>query len=382
MDRNVFFLVVAFVLYALVVHCYGTEVEGNKMDPKLVVDSKNPLLTSKDQNNSAEKSNVQKNSAEKSNVRDVNQEKNRKDLSGGEKTVKNESELESKEIPKVEKVKNESGKVSTADDGKEKRNSSNGGSDSTVKGKEGVEEPESRSSKQSRKEKIHVEECDSAHSCKDEKNKLIACLRVPGNESPELSLLIQNRGMAPLTVKITASESVHLEITTVQLQEKEDKKVKVSIGDAANDTTIILTAREGHCNLDFRDIRTNLPNSGKKSDYSLPSMYSNLITGTSAAYMFLTAVLLIGAIWACVRFWRYLRREGSRYQKVGLELSVSDGGKPDSDTNDGWDNSWGDGWDDEEAAPITPSKPVSKLSSKGLASRRSNKEGWQSSWND
>lgn len=44
-------------------------------------------------------------------------------------------------------------------------------------------------------------------------------------ESPDLSLLIQNKGTGPLTVKISAPDSVHLEKSEVQLQAKEDKKV-------------------------------------------------------------------------------------------------------------------------------------------------------------
>lgn len=62
-----------------------------------------------------------------------------------------------------------------------------------------------------------------------------------------------------------------------------------------------------------------------------------------------------------------------------MDLPVSGGGKPESEVSDGWDNSWGDDWDDEEA-PKTPSLPVtpsSNLSLKGLATRRLNKEGWK-----
>jgi hypothetical protein len=60
-----------------------------------------------------------------------------------------------------------------------------------------------------------------------------------------------------------------------------------------------------------------------------------------------------------------------------MELPVSGEGKTESETNDGWDNSWGDDWDDEEA-PKAPSLPVTpSLSSKGLASRRLSKEAWK-----
>ncbi|KAK4801746.1 hypothetical protein SAY86_022233 [Trapa natans] len=42
----------------------------------------------------------------------------------------------------------------------------------------------------------------------------------------------------------------------------------------------------------------------------------------------------------------------------------------------GWDDSWGDGWDDEEL-PGTPFKPVTRsFSYKGLTTRPVTKEGW------
>lgn len=57
-----------------------------------------------------------------------------------------------------------------------------------------------------------------------------------------------------------------------------------------------------------------------------------------------------------------------------MVLPVSTGGSKETDEADGWDNSWGDDWDDE--APKTP-QLVSTPSSKGLASRRLNKDGWK-----
>jgi len=44
-------------------------------------------------------------------------------------------------------------------------------------------------------------------------------------ESPDLSLLIQNKGKGSLSVTISAPDFVHLEKTKIQLKEKEDKKV-------------------------------------------------------------------------------------------------------------------------------------------------------------
>ncbi|XP_068659687.1 uncharacterized protein [Aristolochia californica] len=222
------------------------------------------------------------------------------------------------------------------------------------------------------KDNSQAEECDESNRCVDEKNKLIACIRVPGNDSPYLSLLIQNKGSKPLYVKITAPDHVKIEETRVQLKEKENKKVKVSVGNVVNNTSVNLTTGGGYCNIDFRDLNM-LPNSEQKTEHSLMSTLS-VFPRASALYLLLAIVLLAGSAWTCVRLWK---RPEHGYVKVGAELPISAGGKIENGQTDGWDNSWGDGWGDEEA-PKTPSKPVSSLSSNGLASRRcNNKDGWK-----
>ncbi|KAJ4955071.1 hypothetical protein NE237_011854 [Protea cynaroides] len=231
-------------------------------------------------------------------------------------------------------------------------------------------------SKTSRKEGFRGEECGSLNQCTDARKQLVACLRVPGNDSPDLSLLIQNKGKGPLAVTISAPNFVHLEKTTVQLQGEQNSKVKVAIGNGGNDTLITLTAGSGDCVLDFRDLA--LHNSMRKFDHSTISKYTNLMTQAPSAIYMSVAVLLLLVASACV-FIRFRRRrtlsDGSKYQKLETELPVSSRGNTEAVVTDGWDNSWGDSWDDEEA-PVTPSKPVTpKVSSKGLASRRLIKEG-------
>ncbi|XP_057968091.1 uncharacterized protein LOC131157751 isoform X2 [Malania oleifera] len=230
-----------------------------------------------------------------------------------------------------------------------------------------------------RKESAEGEECDSSNKCTDEKKRLVACLRVPGNESPDLSLLIQNKGKGPLSVAISAPDFVHLEKTSIQLQEKEDKKVKVSIGNGgAGSGTIILNAGDSSCVLDFRDLFGH--NTRKESEYIPKLTYTSFLTRTpSIAFVFLAALLLMVSTWTCVCFRRkHFPTSGSKYQKLDMVvLPVSGGVEAQSEVNDGWDNSWGDSWDDEEA-PKTPSMPVTpSLSSSGLASRRLSKEGWK-----
>ncbi|KHG18055.1 hypothetical protein F383_23609 [Gossypium arboreum] len=167
------------------------------------------------------------------------------------------------------------------------------------------------------KDGFRGEECDPSNMCMDKNKRFAACLRVPGNESPDLSLLIQNKGNGALAIKISAPAFVRLEETDV----------KVSIKGSGIGNMIVL--KDG---------------------------------------------------WMCMSFRRKILASNSlKYRRLDMELPVSVAAKaePERDVNDGWDNSWGDDWDDEEA-PMTPSKPVTPgLSSKGLASRRLSKEGWK-----
>ncbi|XVE58054.1 hypothetical protein DITRI_Ditri04bG0139600 [Diplodiscus trichospermus] len=105
-----------------------------------------------------------------------------------------------------------------------------------------------------------VEECDSSNMCMDENKRFAACLRVPGNESPDLLLLIQNKGKGSLTIKISAPAFVQLEGTEVELPEKQDKKVyvkntiKFSIKNSGTENLIVLKDDSGECSLDFKDL--------------------------------------------------------------------------------------------------------------------------------
>lgn len=219
------------------------------------------------------------------------------------------------------------------------------------------------------------EECDSSsNSCTIKENALVACLRVPGNESPDLSLLIQNKAKETVTVSISAPSFVHLEKKQIQLLEKESNKVKVSIGKGGADSAIILRAGSGNCTLDFKDLimQDSSKDTGPYSQFA----YKSFLKSASSIWVVLfAAFLMTGCILVFVSFrLKHLARTSSRYEKLDMELPVSTNAKRETDLNDGWDNSWDDDWDDEEA-PKTPSLPVTPSPpSKSIASRRMNKE--------
>ncbi|KAL6549863.1 hypothetical protein OROMI_020351 [Orobanche minor] len=176
------------------------------------------------------------------------------------------------------------------------------------------------------------EKCDSSSNrCTDDDKTFVACLRVPGNE------------------------------------------VKVSIKGVGSGHLIILSTGHGNCSLNFRDQFTGMKKVGES--------YFNSIFNLTLPKRFLFSaalLLLVVSVLMSTRLGRkYFARKDPKYQKLDMELPVSHGSKLESSGNEGWDNSWGDDWDDEET-PITPSLPVTpSLSSQGMASRKFSKEGWK-----
>lgn len=281
------------------------------------------------------------------------------------------------------KLKDDSGnqiQISSGKDNIQRTDKDNG--DKKRKPEKGSESNETTKEKEAstlplKKEGFHIEECDMSNSCKDEKVGLVACLRVPGSDSPKLSLLVQNKGKGPLSVAISAPDSVQLEKSQVQLKENEDKEVKVSITKAGKQTLIVLTAGKGTCTLNFQGL---LPlNHNKDTILSTKSTsVNNMKKIPLIAFIVLGALVIAASAWMCISYQkRYLVSKNSKYQKLDTDLPVSGGANMEFSSNDGWDDSWGDDWDDEEA-PKTPLLPLTpSLSAKGLASRKLNKEAWK-----
>ncbi|KAK6935516.1 hypothetical protein RJ641_035671 [Dillenia turbinata] len=245
---------------------------------------------------------------------------------------------------------------------------------SSSEGSESKEVPKERS------DEGKSQGCGLSNMCTDDKNNFTACLRAQGDESPNLSLLIQNKGEGPLTIEIHSNESVRFEKTKILVQGKRNEEVPVHIEDAKVEDSITLTAGAANgdgCSLHFRDLE--LFNSGQQVDSTLNSTRFGFLKSSPFTVIILLAVLLsIASAWAFVSHGRRkVHGSGSKYQKLDNRLPITDEGKINSECNDGWNSGWDDNWDDEEA-PMTPSKPVTpSLSAKGLAPRRFNKEGWK-----
>ncbi|KAG8043273.1 hypothetical protein GUJ93_ZPchr0217g6456 [Zizania palustris] len=212
-----------------------------------------------------------------------------------------------------------------------------------------------------------IKECDPSHRCVIENKMFIACLKVPGEDSLALSLLMDNKGMNPLDVSITAPDFITSAEGTVHVKANDHNETQVSISssDAAANMAIVLRVAEETCNISIH--RAIARETNRVMRMRLTSVY-----------MLVPVFVLIGAVGACIKFWRIRNQNGGpAYQKLDVsELPVSTGGKKGEDQSDQWDDNWGDEWDDEEAT-LTPTKPMPSLSSKGLAARKSTKDGWK-----
>ncbi|KAJ1264175.1 hypothetical protein BS78_09G242800 [Paspalum vaginatum] len=214
-----------------------------------------------------------------------------------------------------------------------------------------------------------IKDCDPSHRCIIENKEFIACLKVSGEDSSALSLLMDNKGINPLDVSIIAPDYVTLAEGVIHVEANDHRETQVTIpsSDAANDTAIVLKVTEGNCTINIHNAITR--ETGRVIRMPLTSTYT-LVIGP--------IFVLFVVVGVCIKLRRTCKQDGApAYQKLGAaELPVSVGGKKELDQSDKWDDNWGDDWDDEEA-PVTPSKPMSNLSSKGLAPRRSTKDGWK-----
>jgi hypothetical protein len=140
--------------------------------------------------------------------------------------------------------------------------------------------------------------------------------------------------------------------------------VTISTSDAVNDTAIVLKVAEERCTINIR--RAIAREAG-------PVMRMRL----TSTYMLVPVFILLAVVGACIKLKMHKHDGSLAYQKLDMtELPISIGGKKEPDQSDKWDDNWGDDWDEEEA-PLTQSKPMPNPSSKGLASRRSTKDGWK-----
>ncbi|KAI3732579.1 hypothetical protein L1987_63785 [Smallanthus sonchifolius] len=114
------------------------------------------------------------------------------------------------------------------------------------------------------------------------------------------------------------------------------------------------------------------------------TFYSKQVTPIYGAYLAFLVTLIIGGSWALCTFRKRRTGKGVPYQELEMgPTEPSNAG--DVETAEGWDHDWNDDdWDDEDKAIKSPGGGVQtkSISSNGLTSRATKKDGWDADWDD
>lgn len=164
-------------------------------------------------------------------------------------------------------------------------------------------------------------------------------------------------------------------------------KVSIKKG-GSNDSAIVLASSKGRCSLELKDLAAaHETESDDTVSVSRPSILNISPRALIVIIMISFLVLSLVIIPVIIHVYKNKSRGNNKYQRLDMELPVSNPAlvtKSDQESGDGgWNNNWGDDWDDENGGgdkeqPNTPVLPLTpSLSSRGLAPRRLSKEGWK-----
>ncbi|TVU20259.1 hypothetical protein EJB05_36462 [Eragrostis curvula] len=220
-------------------------------------------------------------------------------------------------------VVHEEGGLKNDTTGNNKKDNSTEGT--SVRRDEPIKEPRDKDSKATKSSPATdflqdplIMECDPSHRCIIEKNKFIACLKVPGEDSLALSLLMDNKGMNPIDASIMAPDYVTIAEDTVHIEANghNETQVSVSISDAANDTAIVLKVAEETCTINIHSAIARETG---------PVMRMRL----TSTYTLVPVFILLAVVGVCIKLRKTRKQEGGpAYQKLDTaELPVSIGGK-------------------------------------------------------
>ncbi|XP_062165633.1 uncharacterized protein LOC133872203 isoform X2 [Alnus glutinosa] len=216
-----------------------------------------------------------------------------------------------------------------------------------------------------------TENCDESldKNCKD-KGTMTACVKAVQSGSKKLVVLVHNGGESTLKVNLTVENQSANE--QLEVPKNQTEKISITLSND-NSTKIILYAGTGECVLHWD------PPVKRNFYVGLPP-YDKLVTPVNGAYFLILTALVFGGTWACCKFRKKRHPDGVPYQELemGLPESVI---ATNVETAEGWDQGWDEDWDEDNAVK-SPGRLVGSISANGLTSRTSNREGWESDWND
>ncbi|XP_014498320.1 uncharacterized protein LOC106759587 [Vigna radiata var. radiata] len=211
-----------------------------------------------------------------------------------------------------------------------------------------------------------TETCEGLNKCTDG-GDLLAC--VLKTDPKYLVVLLQNKGDGIINVKLRND----FENIPGDIEVDKNKTEKINITRSSSESTqLTLYAGKEDCVLHLLHKPEN------NFFLRLPS-YDKVLTPVNGAYFLILMVLMIGATWVCCAF-RKKRQNEIPYQELEMALPES-AAAAHMESAEGWDQDWDDDWDDNVAVK-SPAALAASISANGLTSRSSNKDGWETNWDD
>lgn len=112
--------------------------------------------------------------------------------------------------------------------------------------------------------------------------------------------------------------------------------------------------------------------------------YTDYVTPLNGAYLLILTAFIIGGIWTCCVLGKRGRHtDGVPYQELEMgQHPDSLSGDGNVETAEGWDQGWDDDWQESKAVKSPRARRNGNVTSNGLTSRSSNRDGWENNWDD
>ncbi|XAR66032.1 hypothetical protein NMG60_11012078 [Bertholletia excelsa] len=204
----------------------------------------------------------------------------------------------------------------------------------------------------------------SSNWCEFLKN-VTACMPYAGNGAQGTFLIIQNdeENLVRVNASILPSK---IAFDDIKLPKHRAIKINISAYLGGIQSVVIEAGNES-CKTDSHP-------------YEIPT-YATIVKPMHGVSFLAVTILIIGGAWAYFKL-----RKGERHLD-GVPYQELEMGNPKSlaaanvETADGWDQKWGDDWDEERAVKSPSGKHVRRQAN-GLPSRSSSNDEWENNWDD
>ncbi|PIN21757.1 hypothetical protein CDL12_05544 [Handroanthus impetiginosus] len=199
------------------------------------------------------------------------------------------------------------------------------------------------------------ENCDKVFDkCVIKDYSITACFPFLANGSRASFVLVVNDGETNRQLNMTVRPA-NISVQDIEISGHKPKKVNLP-SNTTGTSSILVSVENRDCII---QIRASIPK----------DFYIEYLTPINGTYLVLVAALFIGGTWTCFKLvkTRHLD-DGVPYQELEMENQESN----DTftvESPDGWDQNWGDDWDEEKAVTSPGANRIGKVSENGASSK-------------